>query len=78
MNCYLGDKLNASDGCETAVNARVRISWVRFSKDFCTKNINTNNNNNNNDTSHHLQIHYTTLLCNTCVQSILVVIQISY
>ena len=24
--CYLGDKLNASGGCEVAVTARVRIS----------------------------------------------------
>ena len=28
--CYLGDRLNASGGCETAVTARVRIGWVRF------------------------------------------------
>ena len=28
--CYLGDKLNASGGCEAAVTARVRIGWVRF------------------------------------------------
>ena len=28
--CYLGDSLNASGGCEAAVIARVRISWVRF------------------------------------------------
>ena len=28
--CYLGDRLNASDGCEAAVTARVRIGWVRF------------------------------------------------
>ena len=28
--CYLGDTLNASGGCETAVTARVRIGWVRF------------------------------------------------
>ena len=28
--CYLGDRLNASDGCEAAVTARVRIDWVRF------------------------------------------------
>ena len=28
--CYLGDTLNASGGCEAAVTARVRISWVRF------------------------------------------------
>ena len=28
--CYLGDKLNASGGCETAASAKARISWVRF------------------------------------------------
>ena len=28
--CYLGDRLNACGGCEVAVTARVRISWVRF------------------------------------------------
>ena len=28
--CYLGDRLNASGGCESAVTARVRIGWVRF------------------------------------------------
>ena len=28
--CYLGNRLNASDGCEAAVTARVRIGWVRF------------------------------------------------
>ena len=28
--CYLEDRLNASCRCETAVTARVRISWVRF------------------------------------------------
>ena len=28
--CYLGNKLNASGGCEAAVTARVRIGWVRF------------------------------------------------
>ena len=27
---YLGDRLNASGGCEAAVTARVRIGWVRF------------------------------------------------
>ena len=27
---YLGDRLNASIGCEAAVTARVRIGWVRF------------------------------------------------
>ena len=28
--CYLGDRLNASGGCEATVTARVRIGWVRF------------------------------------------------
>ena len=28
--CYLGDRLNASGGCEAAVTAGVRIGWVRF------------------------------------------------
>ena len=28
--CYLGDRLNSSGGCEGAVTARVKISWVRF------------------------------------------------
>ena len=28
--CYLGDKLNASDGCETAVTSRVRNGWMKF------------------------------------------------
>ena len=28
--CYLGDRLNASGGCEAAVTARVRIGWMRF------------------------------------------------
>ena len=28
--CYFGDRLNASDGCEAAVTAKVRIGWVRF------------------------------------------------
>ena len=28
--CYLGDRLNASGGCEAAVAARVRNGWVRF------------------------------------------------
>ena len=27
---YLGDRINASDGCEAAVTARVRVGWVRF------------------------------------------------
>ena len=30
--CYLGDRLNASGGCEAVVTARVRIGWVRFKK----------------------------------------------
>ena len=28
--CYLGDRLNASGGCEAEVTARVRTGWVRF------------------------------------------------
>ena len=28
--CYLGDRLNASGGCEAAATARVKIGWVRF------------------------------------------------
>ena len=28
--CYLGDRLNASGGCETAVTSRVRIGWIKF------------------------------------------------
>ena len=28
--CYLGDRLNASDGCETAMTSRVRIGWMKF------------------------------------------------
>ena len=31
-SCYLGDRLNASGGCETAVTARVRIGWVSESE----------------------------------------------
>ena len=27
---YLGDKLNASGGCETAMTSRVRIGWMKF------------------------------------------------
>ena len=27
---YLGDRLNASGGCEAAITARVRMCWVRF------------------------------------------------
>ena len=28
--CYLGDEVNAGGGCEAAVTARARISWVNF------------------------------------------------
>ena len=28
--CYLGDRLNASGGCEIAVTSRVRIGWMKF------------------------------------------------
>ena len=28
--CYVGDRLNASGGCETTVTARVRIGWMKF------------------------------------------------
>ena len=28
--CYLGNRLNASGGCETAVTSRVRIGWMKF------------------------------------------------
>ena len=28
--CYLGDRLNASGGCETAVTARVRFGGMKF------------------------------------------------
>ena len=28
--CYLGDRLNASDGSEAAVTARTRIGWIKF------------------------------------------------
>ena len=27
---YLGDRMNASGGCEAAVTARARIGWVKF------------------------------------------------
>ena len=27
---YLGDKLNATGGCETVVTARSRIGWMKF------------------------------------------------
>ena len=29
-SCHLGDRLNASGGCETAVTSRVRIGWMKF------------------------------------------------
>jgi len=28
--CYLGDRMNASGGCEAAVTARTRIGWLKF------------------------------------------------
>ena len=28
--CNLGDRVNASGGCEAAVRARARIGWVKF------------------------------------------------
>ena len=28
--CYLGDRVNASAGCEAAVTATTRIGWVKF------------------------------------------------
>ena len=27
---YLGDRLNATGGCETAVTATLRIGWMKF------------------------------------------------
>ena len=30
--CYLEDRLNASGGYETAVTARVRIEWIKFTE----------------------------------------------
>ena len=27
---YIGDRLNASGGCETAVTSRIRIGWMKF------------------------------------------------
>ena len=27
---YLGDRLNATGGCETAITARTRIGWIKF------------------------------------------------
>ena len=28
--CYLGNRLNASGGCETAVTSGVRMGWMKF------------------------------------------------
>ena len=28
--CYLGNRLNASEGCEAAVTARTRLGWKKF------------------------------------------------
>ena len=28
--CYLGGRLNASGGCDTAVTSRIRIRWMKF------------------------------------------------
>ena len=28
--CYLGDRLNASGGCEASVTARIRVGWKKF------------------------------------------------
>ena len=28
--CYLGDRLNASGGCEMAVTAKTRLGWAKF------------------------------------------------
>ena len=28
--CYLGNKLNASGGCEAAVTAKTRVGWKKF------------------------------------------------
>ena len=30
LRSYLGYRLNASGGCETAVTSRVRIEWMKF------------------------------------------------
>ena len=30
--CYLGDRVNASDGCKAAVTAIARIGWVKFNE----------------------------------------------
>ena len=37
--CYLGDRVNASGGCEAAVTARARIGWVKFKE--CGKLLNS-------------------------------------
>jgi len=29
---YLGDRLNATGGCDVAVTARIRIGWMNFRK----------------------------------------------
>ena len=29
---YLGDRLNATGGCETAVAAKIRIGWLKFTE----------------------------------------------
>ena len=28
--CYLGDRVNASDGSEAVVTAKTRIGWIKF------------------------------------------------
>ena len=28
--CYLGDRLTATGGCETAVTARTKLGWMKF------------------------------------------------
>ena len=30
--CYLGNRLDASGGCETAITARTRLKWKKFRK----------------------------------------------
>ena len=30
--CYLGNKLNASGGCEVALTSRTRLGWKKFRK----------------------------------------------
>ena len=37
--CYLEDRVNAGGGCEAAVTARARISWVKFRE--CGKLLNS-------------------------------------